>query len=171
MDQLHERRRNVFAGPAVLSRIAACADTNADVIYGKANLVDDQGEVLCALETTSDPARFRWTMTFRHQALFHNVEYFQKYGSFDPGIIVAMDYELLRRKPELSARFCDCVVAHEMIPGLSERRDFLRCRECRDIGLKDASGIQVLRVHLDCLYAVFRCCVRRTLQKLGCTAM
>ncbi len=102
---------DIFAGPAVLSRIAACADTNADVIYGKANLVDDQGEVLVTLETTSDPARFRWTMTFRHQALFHNVEYFQKYGSFDPGIIVAMDYELLRRKPQLSARFCDCVVA------------------------------------------------------------
>jgi glycosyltransferase involved in cell wall biosynthesis len=158
---------DVLASPDVLSRIAACADRNADVIYGRARMVDRHGRAMCTKGAAFDPARFRRTMTFRHQAVFHNVEYFRRYGSFDIGVTVAMDYELLRRKPDLFARFCDCTVTQEMAAGLSERRGFLRCRECRDIGLKDASGLRILRVHLDCLYAMFRCCVKRALQKLG----
>ncbi len=158
---------DIFASAGVLSCVAGCVDTDADILYGKANLLDRSGQVLCALGRVFDPARFRWTMTFRHQAVFHNMEYFREYGSFDMGMKISMDYELLRRKPQLSARFCDCVITQAVIAGVSERRDFLRCRECRDIGLKHASGPQVLLVHLDYLYAMFRCCVRRMLQRLG----
>lgn len=105
-------------------------------------------------------------MTVRHQAVFHSLQYFREYGPFDVEMKIAMDYELLRRKPQLSARFCDCVVTQAATAGVSERRDFLRCRECRDIGLKHVSGAKTLLVHLDYLYAMFRCGIRRILQRL-----
>jgi glycosyltransferase involved in cell wall biosynthesis len=158
---------DTLAFPEALAHLVGHLDTHADIVYGKANMVDGNGHVLCALGSAFDPARFRRRMTFRHQAAFHNVEYFRKYGAFDTRLAVAMDYELLRRKPELSARFVDSVLAQIVTGGISERWDFRRCRECRNVDLSYVSGLQVLPVYLGYLGSVFRCCVRRVLQRLG----
>ena len=96
--------------------IKACLEFR--VVYGKVNVVREDGTVL---ETLNDPwdqanKRFQHLMAYGwHQGVFHDRSLFDLYGKFDESFQIIGDYEfLLRELKDHDAAFIDDVVVAGM---------------------------------------------------------
>lgn len=69
-----------------------------DLIYGDCELVErTSGNYLYTARIEFSPRSFKWGRTLPHPSLFTSRHYFDRYGRFDTGFRIAMDYEFLLR--------------------------------------------------------------------------
>lgn len=113
-----------FASPQAVSviRQKASADCQtSDVIYGKCALQNASGQIVATIGQPFSAGKFRQKMTLPHQAIFHNADFFAKYGLYDTSFKIAMDYELLLRAgASLRACFVNDLIAIQQTGGASQ---------------------------------------------------
>lgn len=157
-----------FASPHAIQDFVDSIDEKADVIFGKANVVDSEGKVLLTSGRLFDRKKFARGRMIPHQSAFHNSDYFRQYGLFDKQLKMAMVYELLLRKRPLSTVFIDKTVSNMLVGGVHESEDYLRLREARMIKKKYCSGVRTsIIIEFDYCHALVRALVKRALIRIG----
>lgn len=157
-----------FASADTIQHFVANIDEKADVIFGKANVINSKGKILLTSGRAFDRKKFSRRMTIPHQSAFHNKHYFQQYGLFDTQLKMAMDYELLLRKSPLSTVFIDKTISNMLVGGVHESEDYLRLREVRMVKRKYCSGVRTsIIIELDYCHALVRALVKRALNRIG----
>jgi len=162
---------DTFASADTIRDVVANIDEKADVIFGKANVVDSQGKILLIYGRAFDKKKFSRRMTIPHQSAFHNKKYFERYGLFDKRLKTGMDYELLLRKASLSTLFIEKTVSNILAGGLSETQDYLRLRNDRMIKRKYCSDLASVIIEFDYWYGLGRALVKRALNHIGLTTV
>jgi glycosyltransferase involved in cell wall biosynthesis len=158
---------DTFASGDTIQDVVANIDEKADVIFGKANVVDSDGKTLLTYGRPFDKKNFSRRMTIPHQSAFHNKKYFERHGLFDKRLKTGMDYELLLRKPSLSTLFIEKTVSNILVGGVSETDDYLRLRNDRMIKRKYCSDIGDLIIEFDYWYGLGRALIKRALNRVG----
>jgi glycosyltransferase involved in cell wall biosynthesis len=156
-----------FASDDVLLDVVGNIDEKADVIFGKANVVDSRGKMLLKAGRSFDRKKFDRGRMIPHQSAFHNRRYFEQYGLFDKRLKLAMVYELLLRKRPLSTVFIDKTISTMLAGGAHETEDYLRLREVRMVKRKHCSDVGRLIIEFDYWYALGRALVKRALIRIG----
>jgi glycosyltransferase involved in cell wall biosynthesis len=128
-------------GALAAVREAFEADAAADVVYGRANHIDADGDVAGAypVEPVSLP-RLRETCTLCQPAVFFHRSVVERFGPLDEELQFCMDYEYWLRLVEGGARFrfvdrvLACQRVHESTKTLARRSEAYRetCRMLRD---------------------------------------
>lgn len=157
-----------FASPQAIQCFVDHIDEAADVIFGRANVVDSKGEMLLKAGRPFDRKKFARGRMIPHQSAFHNRRYFQQYGLFDKRLRVQMVYEFLMRKMALSTVFIDETLSSMLAGGVHESEDYLRLREARMIKKKYCSGVHsAIIIEFDYCHALVRALVKRALNRIG----
>jgi len=94
---------DVFSDEDVLVRLVPYlvgAYPRSRVVYGRVNLVNQQGDVVDTIGTTWHAARkaFFQGTNIPHPGVMHHRSIFQDHGKFDESFHIAADYELLLRE-------------------------------------------------------------------------
>lgn len=158
---------DTFASPDAVEDFISHVDYNADVIFGKANVVDGKGNIILTAGRAFDGKKFYRGRMIPHQSAFHNRRYFQQYGLFDKGLKMVMCYEMLLRKRPLSTVFIDKTVSDMLVGGVNETNDYLRLKEARMVKRKYCSDVNNLIIEFDYWYALVRALVKRALNCIG----
>lgn len=156
-----------FASPQAIQYIMDSIDVDADLIFGKANVTDDKGEIFLTVGSEFNEKKFYRGRMLPHQSVFHNFRYFQENGLFDDNLKTAMCYELLLRKRPLSIVFIDETISTMLAGGVHESEDYLRLRETRTVKKKHSTDNSNLLINFDYLYSLARALVKRGLNHLG----
>ncbi len=156
-----------FASPQAIQCMIDNIDEDADLIFGKANVADDKGEIFLTVGSGFDEKKFYRGRMLPHQSVFHNTLYFQENGLFDEDLKTAMCYELLLRKRPLSTVFIDETISTMLAGGVHESEDYLRLAEARMVKKRHRSDATSLRIDFDYFYALARALVKRGLNRLG----
>ena len=156
-----------FASPQAIQCFVDHIDEAADVIFGRANVVDSKGKMLLKASRPFDRKKFARGRMIPHQSAFHNRRYFEQYGLFDKQLKLAMVYELLLRKRPLAAAFIDKTFSNMLVGGAHETKDYLRLREVRMVKRKYCSDVGALIIEFDYWYALGRSLIKRALNRIG----
>lgn len=156
-----------FASTNVLIDIVSNIDENADVIFGKANVVDNQGKIIITAGKVFDEKKFLRGRMIPHQSTFHNKRYFQQYGLFDKELKMGMCYEMLLRKRPLSTVFIDKTISYFLAGGANETNDYLRLKEAKMVKQKYCSDVGNLMIEFDYWYALGRALIKRIFIRVG----
>jgi len=156
-----------FASPQAIHCLVDHIDEAADVIFGRANVVDSKGKMLLTAGRPFNMKKFARGRMIPHQSTFHNRRYFERYGLFDKRLKIIMDYELLRRKNALVGVFIDKVLSEVLVGGVNETEDYLRLKEARMVKRKHCSELPGLVIEFDYWYALARALVKRALIRMG----
>ena len=111
------------AGP-----LLAAVDSDVSIVYGRVDLVDEQGMVIGQLGEPWDEAShdFYSHNTISHQSVFHRRSLFERYGGFDERFRILGDYELMVRVFKYhDPEFIDLTVSRYSVGGLSDRPEAL----------------------------------------------
>ena len=156
-----------FASADTIQDVVGNIDEKADVIFGKANVVDGNGNIILTAGSAFDGKKFSRGRMIPHQSAFHNRCYFQRYGLFDKGLKMVMCYEMLLRKKPLSTVFIDKTVSEMLVGGVNETNDYLRLKEARMVKRKYCSDVGNLIIEFDYWYALGRALIKRALNRVG----
>lgn len=156
-----------FTSPQAIQCFVDHIDEAADVIFGRANVVDSKGKMLLKAGRPFDRKKFARGRMIPHQSAFHNRRYFEQYGLFDKRLKLAMVYELLLRKRPLAAAFIDKTFSNMLVGGAHETEDYLRLREARMVKRKHRSDASRLIIEFDYWYALGRALIKRALNRIG----
>lgn len=98
------------------------SESNADVIYGRMNLIDENGNVKVLIPT--DIKKIRYEMEIPHSTVFVKKNIYEKYGAFSLKYQIASDYEMILRFYIKGVRFAylDKVLANFRLGGISCRK-------------------------------------------------
>ncbi|RVT46915.1 glycosyltransferase [Rheinheimera sediminis] len=133
-----------FYSVDVFERMAAVLkESVADFVFGQ--IVFDGGEyegIRIGKETTL--AELKRKMTFPHTATFNRVEFLQELGDFDESFKIAIDYELVLRKKDLTFSFYNMPIALMGCEGVSSRLVKETFKEFRRAQLKNKTDYKVL---------------------------
>ncbi len=146
---------------------AAHSDEKADIVFGKGNVVDNEGKIILTAGKVFNKRSFSRHMTIPHQSAFHHISYFQNYGLFDLSLKTSMVYELLLRKKTLFALFIDTVFSDMLAGGVHENEDYVRLREVKMIKRKYCSDISVALIEFDYWHGFVRAIIKRSLISMG----
>ncbi len=96
---------------------------NAEVVYGRMNVVNENEEVSTLIPT--DIRKIRYEMEIPHPTVFIKREVYDKYGYFQLKYKIASDYELLLRFYSRGVKFfyLDKVLANFRLGGVSQREE------------------------------------------------
>jgi glycosyltransferase involved in cell wall biosynthesis len=107
-----------FLSPDVLKEMAAVlsgAFPEHRVVYGRVNVVRNDGFVIMTAGGPWDRKKFLQVMTLPHQGVFHHRSLFEVHGVFDESLRIAGDYEmLLRELKDRSPLFVPEIVVSDM---------------------------------------------------------
>lgn len=156
-----------FSSANVIQDFVGKIDNNADVIFGKVNVVDNKGSVLLTHGSIFNGKKFARGWMIPHQSTFHNKFYFQRYGLFDERLKIVMDYELLLRKRSLSAVFIDKTFSNMLDGGVGYTEDYLRLKEARMAKKKYCSDVSALAIEFGYWYALGKALVKKVLIRMG----
>lgn len=156
-----------FVSSTVLRIFAANIDEKADLIYGKGSVVDARGNVILTAGKLFDEKMFSRRMTIPHQSAFHNRNYFQQFGLFDKGLKVAMVYDFLLRKRELSTVFIADTFSQMLAGGVHEAEDYVRLKEARMVKLRHRPRVSRFIIGFDYWYGLIRALIKRSLIHAG----
>jgi len=106
--------------PGALTTMFKAADENpqADIISGKAHLVDADGTLMENMGEAYQWCVFRWRFNISHGSTWHQRKLFDEIGLFDIQFKICGDYELLLRKP-LSSAFVNQYIIQMQAGGMS----------------------------------------------------
>lgn len=92
---------------------------DAEVVYGKMNLVGENGEVTVQIPT--DIEKLRYEMQTPHSTVFVKKEIYEQYGKFQLKYKISADYDLMLRLYTGGVKFCFCdkVLANFQLGGLA----------------------------------------------------
>ena len=158
---------DTFAAPDVVEAFVRHVDDNADIIFGRGNVVDDEGNVVLTAGRPFDQRDLYRRMAVPHQSAFHHCRYFQQYGLFDTKFQTSMVYEFLLRKRPLSTVFFDTVVSNMLQGGVHEAEDYRRLKEYRMIKRQYCLDIGWLTIEFDYARALLRALIKRALIRVG----
>jgi len=157
-----------FASADSIQNFVANVHDKADVIFGKANVINNKGKILLTSGGPFDRKKFARGRMIPHQSAFHNRHYFHHYGVFDKRLKLAMVYELLLRKRALATVFIDKTLSSMLAGGVHESEDYLRLREVRMVKRKYCSGVRTsIIIEFDYCYALVRALLKRALNRIG----
>ena len=156
-----------FTSPDAIEESISHIDDKADVIFGKANVIDSAGKILLTAGKPFDQEKFYRRMSIPHQSAFHNRHYFEQYGLFDEHLRMAMVYELFLRKSPLAAVFIDETISNMLAGGVHETQDYLRLREVRMVKAKHCSNVPALMIAFDYWRGLARALLKRGLNRIG----
>jgi glycosyltransferase involved in cell wall biosynthesis len=91
---------DALATPNILEQVAGLIAVNAYpvLLYGDYNIIErDSGEIMYHGRVDFSPEKLKYGQVLPHPCLFSSRGYFEKYGNFDTGFRIAMDYEWLLR--------------------------------------------------------------------------
>lgn len=120
--------------PGAFALVEKCfRDTNAEVVYGKMNLVDANGQI--GVRIPGDIEEIRYIMKISHPTVFVKKSIYQEHGSFRLKYKLAADYELLLRFYTKGVKFqyLERILANFRLGGLSDRRAGECAREALEI--------------------------------------
>ncbi|MBN1593388.1 MAG: glycosyltransferase [Candidatus Coatesbacteria bacterium] len=160
-----------FASPRVIDWVKDHMDKNADIIFGKATVVDERGVPLVTCGRPFEDRALSRRMSIPHQSAFHNRQYFRDYGLFDTDLKTSMVYELVLRKRSLAAIFVDEVMSYMLPAGISETADYLRLREAKRIKQEHRPDLGFLAIQFDYYYGLMRAVMKRALIRVGLTCV
>ena len=108
-------------------------DTDAEVVYGKMNVVNANGEM--EVLTPSDLEKIRYQMETPHPTVFIKKEIYKKYGAFQLKYKIAADYEFMLRLYIKGVRFryVEHILANFRLGGISLRQAETCARETLSI--------------------------------------
>ena len=90
--------------PETFKKIQKCfRNSNADVVYGRMNLVDEKGRT--KLLTPTNIEKLRYEMEVPHSTAFVKKDAYEKFGLFSLEYKIAADYELMLRYYTKGANF------------------------------------------------------------------
>lgn len=123
-----------FAAPDSISKLIAAAQQDTDLVFGRVQLVDEQGTALRILGEPWNWSRMKRMPTVAHPGALHKRTLFRRFGNFDQRYRIAGDYEfLLRVGADAKASFLDDVVVRFANAGASSSDARRRWAENRDI--------------------------------------
>lgn len=123
--------------PGILSQIEKCfLDTDADVVYGKMNLIDENGT--SKVLVPSDIEKIRYEMEIPHPTTFVKKSIYERYGVFQLEYKIASDYELMLRlyTKGVSFKYLEQTIANFRLGGTSVRQGEICAKETLAISLK-----------------------------------
>jgi glycosyltransferase involved in cell wall biosynthesis len=160
----------LWPGAIAAVRDAADRHPDADVIYGNACYLAANGRrVISRPEVGLEKIDRRSPL--RHAAVFVSREAYARYGGFDPGYELAMDYELFARFHAAGARFVyvDHVLAGIREGGVSARRYRETIAETRRISMR--YGYPALPAYLQSWRHLGWTLLKRGLEGAGLTSV
>ena len=138
---------DVFAGPEVLSRVAAAfEDPAVDAVYGDLEYVarDDLSRVIRHWSAGEyDSSRLRWGWMPPHPTLYLRRSLYERFGGFDTRYRIAADYDLMLRmltRMEGKVVYIPEVLVRMRLGGISNR-------SLRSIARKSREDYQAIRAN------------------------
>lgn len=121
---------------------------DCDVVYGKINLVDQNGKSKGSYGKPFNLNSFHREMSIPHQAAFHNRTLFEKNGMYDLNYKFCMDYELLLRLKNPDFKFVDMEISNMLAGGISQQSPKAVYKEFNEVKKKHL-GISDAKLKLD----------------------
>ncbi len=106
-----------------LDKIQKCfCDSDADIVYGKLNLVDEDGGT--KLLIPNDIGKIRYEMMIPHPTAFVKRSIYEKHGTFSVKYTIAADYDLMLRYYTRGVKFVylDELLASFRLSGISNKQ-------------------------------------------------
>jgi glycosyltransferase involved in cell wall biosynthesis len=113
---------DTLISPTILEEISPVLKRShlLNLVYGKINVVNDEGKVLRTFGRAFNEKSFKREMTIPHQAAFHNSKIFDEVGLYDLSYRFCMDYELLLRLKNIDFKFVNVFIANMLAGGVSQ---------------------------------------------------
>lgn len=122
--------------PDVFGMVRKCfAESDAEVIYGRLNLIDANGESEVLIP--GDIEKLRYEMEIPHPTVFVKKEIYKKYKTFQMKYKIAADYDLMLRLYVGGVKFrcLDKVMANFRLGGISDQKVEICAEETLRISL------------------------------------
>ncbi len=119
-------------------------ESGADVVYGKLNLISENGQSKVLLPGTID--KIRYEMGIPHPTVFVRRSIYKKYGMFNLEYKIAADYDLMLRLYVKGVKFyfCNDIVANFRLGGISDKQHELCTEETLTIASTYLSSVPLI---------------------------